>query len=219
MIVYAVICRAKDAAILVEVSSPELGGNAPQVTTALLEHLRDHPDQLAEGERKTFLQRNEELDLFSMFLESCSAYGLSTTTETTTNNNNNAEEHYFHLYKTAGVIYCCLGDDNDLRTQKVYVILSFSLFFLDCHGNGDDDDDVNVLKLSFSPTATFYFSITHMVNSPNSILPIALPKPMPTRWIKPFPKNYEVPCIIITFITKSWDRIKKCKRYWRKCKI
>jgi hypothetical protein len=114
MIIYTVICRARDAAILVEVSSPELSsGNAPQVTALLLSHLKDHPEQLLEGERKTFVQRNDdaEEDFFSFFMESCStALGGEEAW---------VEEHYFHLLRIAGVFYCCIGDDADMKDQKV----------------------------------------------------------------------------------------------------
>lgn len=112
MIIYTVICRARDAAILVEESTPELAGNAPQVTTMLLTHLKDHPELVQEGEMKTFVQRNlEEVDFLSYFIESCStALGEEES---------GVEEHWFHLLSRKGVYYCCIGDDPDIRDQKV----------------------------------------------------------------------------------------------------
>jgi len=111
MIIYAVICRARDAAVLADCASKELRGNASQVTQMLLEHLRDHPGLILEGECKTFVQRNEaENDFFSHFIEACA---------TALGDDQFADEHYFHLYFKEEVYYCCLGDDPDVRDQKV----------------------------------------------------------------------------------------------------
>jgi len=111
MIIYTVVCRARDISILIEVSSPDLGGNAPQVTTNLLQHLRRNPTP--EGERRTFVQRNasEQNDVFSLFMESC-APPLG-------GEDGWVEENYFHLILRKGVYFCCIGDDRDLRDQKV----------------------------------------------------------------------------------------------------
>ena len=129
MIIYTVICRSRDTAVLVEVSSPELlSGNAPQVTATLLGHLHDHPEILAEGERKTFVQRNQDdFDFFSSFIESCaSAFGEESV----------PDEHYFHVYFTQGVYYCCIGDDSDIRDQKVYVqLVNGSAYYVESLSN------------------------------------------------------------------------------------
>jgi hypothetical protein len=116
-IVYTVICRSKDASILVEVSSEALTGNAPQVTTALLEHLRDHPAAMNEGDLKTFVHRNEDdgYDFFSQFMQACTI-SITTTEELDIGA---VQEHYFHLWHEDGVFYCCLSDDPDPREQKV----------------------------------------------------------------------------------------------------
>uniref|UniRef100_A0A7R9WY67 V-SNARE coiled-coil homology domain-containing protein n=1 Tax=Craspedostauros australis TaxID=1486917 RepID=A0A7R9WY67_9STRA len=118
MIVYFVICRSQDAAVLVEMATEALRGNAPQVTTALMEHLRDHPQQAPEGDLKTFVQRNGaegEDDIFNMFMNACTvAVRTSATMDL-----GDVEEHYFHLLHDDGVFYCCLSDDDELRKQKV----------------------------------------------------------------------------------------------------
>lgn len=119
-IVYACICRSKDAAILTEVCDKDVKGTVGQVVAELMQHLRDHPNFFKDGDLKTFVQRNEaENDFFSHFIEACSA-ALGDETD----DNNNTQEHYFHLYYTAttptdGIYYCCLGDDPDTRDQKV----------------------------------------------------------------------------------------------------
>jgi hypothetical protein len=120
MIVYTVICRAKDAAILVEQSTEALTGNAPQVTTALLEHLRDHPTAMKEGDLKTFVHRNEAEgwdgdDFFSQIMQACTV-SIKTTDELDIGA---VQEHFFHLWQQEGVFFCCLSDDPDPRAQKV----------------------------------------------------------------------------------------------------
>jgi vesicle-associated membrane protein 7 len=118
MIVYAVICRSKDAAILSEFSSEALTGNAPQVTAALLEHLRDHPAIMKEGDLKTFRHRNDgttEEDFFSQFLQACTV-AINTTEVLDVGA---VEEHFFHLWHQDEVFYCCLSDDRDPSEQNV----------------------------------------------------------------------------------------------------
>mmetsp|Transcript_101687 Transcript_101687/g.152374 ORF Transcript_101687/g.152374 Transcript_101687/m.152374 type:complete len:273 (-) Transcript_101687:172-990(-) len=117
-ILYAVICRAKDAAILVEYASEALTGNAPQVTTALLEHLRDNPGAVGEGDLTTYVHRNEKGgsdDIFGQFLQACTM-SITTTEELDLGS---VQENYFHLWQQSGVFFCCLADDPDPREQKV----------------------------------------------------------------------------------------------------
>jgi hypothetical protein len=118
-IVYAVICRSKDAAILVEFTSEALTGNAPQVTTALLEHLRDNPGAMQEGDLTTYVHRNERGgvrdDIFGQFLQACTI-PVTTTEELDLGD---VQENYFHLWHQNGVFYCCLADDPDPKVQKV----------------------------------------------------------------------------------------------------
>ena len=132
MIVYCVICRAKDAAVLVELSTPDLKGNAPQVTTALLEHLRDHPQQLPEGDLRTYVNRSSpssnnssrsnnsnnpfgadppaQNDIFSTFLSACTI-PITSVTQDGELDLGNIQEHYFHVTNYEGVFFCCLSDD------------------------------------------------------------------------------------------------------------
>jgi len=125
MIVYAVICRSKDAAILCEYSADDLTGNAPQCTAALLEHLRDHPKILKQGDLKTFRHTNKatygsssgvkEEDFLSQFLQACTV-AITTADEMDLGS---IEEYFFHLWHQEDIFYCCLGDDKDARQQKV----------------------------------------------------------------------------------------------------
>ena len=109
-IIYTCIARAKDATILVESTAPELGGNAPQVSLALMEYIRDHPQILEEGARKTWYQKNGATkDFFSGMIDSFTGdYDIMDGTE-----------HFFHVVKKSEVVYSCLSDDNDPREQNV----------------------------------------------------------------------------------------------------
>lgn len=112
MIVYAVVCRVQDATVLADHSSDSLtSGNCPQVTVALLQHLKDHPDIVKDGELKTFVHNNEEgvEDFFSDFLNVCAMNF----------DDDFLDEYYFHLFLKDGVFYCCISDDPDTRDQKV----------------------------------------------------------------------------------------------------
>lgn len=119
MIVYAVICRAKDAAVLVEFLTESLTGNAPQVTTALLEHMRDNPNIIQEGKLKTFVHRNSDddfsEDFFSTVVQACTV-PINTAEELDLGH---FQEHYFHLWLQDGVYYCCLTDSPEPRHHKV----------------------------------------------------------------------------------------------------
>ena len=117
MIVYSVICRARDAAVLVEVTSEALtSGNAPQVTTALLEHLRDNPTTVNEGDLKTFVHRNGESEDFFSQITQAFTVNFQTAEDIDLGS---IEEHYFHFISFEGVFYCCLSDDSNDKEQKV----------------------------------------------------------------------------------------------------
>jgi hypothetical protein len=123
-IIYAVICRAKDAAILVEVCDRDVKGTFGTIMIELLQHLRDHPKLFQDGDLKTFIQRNTvELDFFSHFLEACSAATIGNDVDPDDSDACDTDNHYFHLYFKTGVYYCCLSDDSDTRDQKVYVLV------------------------------------------------------------------------------------------------
>lgn len=100
------------AAVLVDCCDPLLKGNAPLVTSVLMEHLRDNPTLVEEGDLRTFVQRNadESLDYFSHFLDAACSMALG---------DDDVDENYFHLYLKGGIYYCCISDDQDSRDQKV----------------------------------------------------------------------------------------------------
>jgi hypothetical protein len=117
-IVYAVICRASDATILVENTSSELKGNAAQVTLALMQHLRDHPELVEDGDHKTLKHRNdEENDFFDHFVHAaCTAAHLD---------DDDPDEHFFHLLLKDDVFYCCLETTQPLEIRQCTWIYQF----------------------------------------------------------------------------------------------
>ena len=117
MIIYAAVARVRDGTILVEVTSAtDFRGNVGQVMATFLAQLKDRPELIGDGERKTFIQRNEvETDFFSHFIEACAVnFNMGDDGEA-----GGVEEHYFHIFRTDEVFYSCLGDDPDPRDQKV----------------------------------------------------------------------------------------------------
>lgn len=125
-IVYAAVSRAKDATIFSEVCDRDVKGTVGPVMVELLQHLSQHPDFFQDGDRKTFVQRNDsETDFFSHFIEACAAAIGDESGEDST-------EHYVHLLYKDEVFYCCLGDDPDTRDQKVYVTSKFTLHCAYC---------------------------------------------------------------------------------------
>ena len=124
-IIYAVVCRSKDAAVLVEVCDRDVKGTFGTIMIELLQHLRDHPNTyIQENDCKTFVQRNtDEIDFFSHFLEACSAASSGFGNDDDEDDiAAETEDHYFHVYFKKGVYYCCLSDDADTGDQKVYVL-------------------------------------------------------------------------------------------------
>ena len=110
MIIYAAIGRAKDGAVLVDCCDPWLKGNANVITASFLEHLRDNPNTLSDGDRRSFVQRNvEDFDFFSSFINSACAVALG---------DDDVEEYFFHIFLKDGVYYTCISDDKDAVDQR-----------------------------------------------------------------------------------------------------
>ena len=124
-IIYAVVCRSKDAAVLVEVCDRDVKGTFGTIMIELLQHLRDHPNEyVKENDCKTFVQRNtNEIDFFSHFLEACTAAASGFGNDDGEDDciAAESENHFFHIYFKKGVYYCCLSDNADAGDQKVYV--------------------------------------------------------------------------------------------------
>mmetsp|Transcript_9792 Transcript_9792/g.15040 ORF Transcript_9792/g.15040 Transcript_9792/m.15040 type:complete len:272 (-) Transcript_9792:135-950(-) len=118
MILYAIICRAKDAEVLVECSIESVSGNVSQAYIALVQYLKDNRNLVPSGKRRTFVQHTEaarntlgvdedgDFDFWNFFeaVTGCSEDGL---------------DYFFHVYCKDDIFYCCLSDDADIKEQKV----------------------------------------------------------------------------------------------------
>lgn len=146
MILYAVIARAKDAAVLVESSVAGVEGNFPQITIEVLERIvstssyttamgtlesSSQVELLPDGARRTFVQRHDEPmfgGMFSAVATQWTCFGgwdnISTNdVEKGANANNNKSngdmDYYFHLSRKDDVICLCISDDTDIRYHTV----------------------------------------------------------------------------------------------------
>ena len=133
MIVYVVICRGKDAAILSELyDTNDLKGNAPQVTTELLKTLCENPQLYGnEGTLKTYVNKSTrsgfdnqsgsaDNNIFNTFMQYACTIPITTLdTADEELNLGNIQEHYFHVCNLDGIFYCCLSDDKNQKDQKV----------------------------------------------------------------------------------------------------
>ena len=133
-ILYTVIGRSKDARILVEVADSDIkGGNMKQIFIQMLEYFRDNPTAIADGDRKSYVQRNTpDQDFFSYFVDACTSAiytdpcNSTNWSDTKTNNDPESpylayepEEYYIHVYYKDGIFFTCLSDDDDAQDHKV----------------------------------------------------------------------------------------------------
>ncbi|KAI2508325.1 hypothetical protein MHU86_6130 [Fragilaria crotonensis] len=108
MILYACICRARDAVMLVELK--EVGGNSDQVMQALTERLVEIPEALPSGTRKTFSQRNTDTgDFFGDLVAACTGGYVSM----------DGTEHFFQVWHSSGLFLTCISDDAEFKGQEV----------------------------------------------------------------------------------------------------
>jgi Regulated-SNARE-like domain len=125
VLIYAVVCRATDAVVLSEACDKDLKSSIGPAFLELLEHLRDQ-HLLVEGDRQTFVQKDEEStinavvdDFLSHFMRSCSA-ALGDAEDNLTPGESADMDYYFHIFRRNDVYYGCLGDDARLPYQKVH---------------------------------------------------------------------------------------------------
>jgi len=120
MILYTIIARSSDGAILAEATTGGIEGNHPIVMQQLMEALLDKP-QLAPtvGNRKTFahigseendIEQSDTQDFWSPFGRKG---GDNTDGEC------RSLENYFHVLRGQNEFYVCLSDDKEQRSQKV----------------------------------------------------------------------------------------------------
>mmetsp|Transcript_7550 Transcript_7550/g.17116 ORF Transcript_7550/g.17116 Transcript_7550/m.17116 type:complete len:296 (-) Transcript_7550:83-970(-) len=139
MILYAVIARAKDGAVLVESMVAGVEGNFPQITVEVLERIvgssnwtsalgtlesSSKVELLPDGARRTFVQRHDEpmCGLFSGVAAQWSCFGYNADdadVESYGGANNGDLDYYFHLCRKDNVISLCISDDTDVRYHAV----------------------------------------------------------------------------------------------------
>jgi len=133
MILYAVIARAKDGAVLVESSVAGVEGNFPQITVEVLERIvgssnwesalgtlesSSEVDLLPDGARRTFVQRHDEGGFFSGAAVQWSCFGHAE--ESSPGGDGNGDlDYYFHLCRKDSLICLCISDDTDARYHAV----------------------------------------------------------------------------------------------------
>ncbi|KAL7543372.1 hypothetical protein ACHAXR_012719 [Thalassiosira sp. AJA248-18] len=139
MILYAVIARAKDGAVLVESTIAGVEGNFPQITVEVLERIvsssnwnsalgtlesSSQVELLPDGERRTFIQRQDESMLGGLFSGAAatpwSCFGYNTNDVESSGEAGNGDlDYYFHLCRKDSVICLCISDDTDARFHAV----------------------------------------------------------------------------------------------------
>ncbi|KAL7533214.1 hypothetical protein ACHAWF_004385 [Thalassiosira exigua] len=138
MILYSVIARAKDGAVLVESAVAGLEGNFPQITIELLRRVvsssnwesalgtlqsSSQVELLPDGGKRTFVQRHSESSLsgfFSGVATQWSCFGLGNVADEESGDANKGElDYYFHLSRKDNVICLCISDDVDARYHAV----------------------------------------------------------------------------------------------------
>lgn len=143
MILYAVIARAKDAAVLVEAMVAGVEGNFPQITVEVLERIvstssyesalgtlesQSSIELLPDGGRRTFVQRHDgESNMFDSLFSgvatqwSFCGFAADNNDESSAGaaGDNGDIDYYFHLCRKDNVICLCISDDIDARYHAV----------------------------------------------------------------------------------------------------
>lgn len=128
MILYSVIARAKDGAVLVESIVAGVEGNFPQVTVEVLERIVGSSSvPLPDGGRRTFVQQRD-LPMFGGLFSGAVAtqwtcFGLNNANDVESQarrgGGNGDIDYYFHLCRKDNVIILCISDDIDARQHAV----------------------------------------------------------------------------------------------------
>mgnify|MGYP003954088053 CR=1 FL=1 len=113
MIIYTLIGRDIDGAVLVESSLPGTEGNFPLIATQLLEKLREDPSLVPHGNRKTFIHRrmDTEKNQSSGFICRDSEGGMCGLGTDWVGGGGVALDYYFHVVHGESTYYICLSDD------------------------------------------------------------------------------------------------------------
>ena len=134
MILYSVIARAKDGAVLCESIVAGVEGNFPQITVEVLERIVSStnalespsgPELLPDGGRRTFVQRRDEPmfgGLFSGVASQWTCFGYNNADDVESGGgamNTGDVDYFFHLCRKDNVICLCISDETDARHHAV----------------------------------------------------------------------------------------------------
>ena len=126
MIIYTVLARSQDGAVLVESTASGLEGNHPQITRTLVSCLQQNLELVPLGNRKTFVHRNTGDDSecdpendFEGFWHGLEGFWGGVCDPGSKNQNSDDLGNYFHVLHGEGVFYICLSDDEIGRQQNV----------------------------------------------------------------------------------------------------
>lgn len=144
MIFYAIICRI-DGTILVEGTSTGMEGNFPQITSSLVEFLKEKPVpissinltwespedakpqtsetttmqcELYDGGRRTFVNSNDDHGFFCGVTDilSCAFGGGDEEVGSSSSTN---DRYYFHAGREGNLMFICLADDMSGKRHQV----------------------------------------------------------------------------------------------------
>jgi hypothetical protein len=134
MILYSVIARTKDGAVLCESIVAGVEGNFPQITVEVLERIVSStnalespsgPELLPDGGRRTFVQRRDEPmfgGLFSGVATQWTCFGYNNADDVESGGgamNTGDVDYFFHLCRKDNVICLCISDETDARHHAV----------------------------------------------------------------------------------------------------
>ena len=122
MILYSVIARSNDGAVLAEATAPGVEGNHPQVTQQLIQALVGNASLVAIGNRKTFAHaaENTNNDYFQDggdYDDKGSSWGKKRKGRNA-DDGSNMLETYFHVQRGESIYFICLSDDRDSKKQR-----------------------------------------------------------------------------------------------------
>ena len=122
MIIYSVIARSFDGAVLAEATSEGIEGNHPQVTQQLIKRLCGNPALVPLGNFKIFVHREEEDETdreMRNILVGASWDDGTRSQVPVAQGVNDGLSHYFQVLRGEALYYICLSDDDDTRQQNV----------------------------------------------------------------------------------------------------
>ena len=126
MIIYTVLARSHDGAVLVECSTSGVAGNYQQITLELIQALAKDHYLLPVGNRKNFRHSSSgeapgsSYNDFQSLMEGIDGFlcGMAQSNDATANDMLPVG-YFFHVLHGEGAFYICLSDDDNWKQQSV----------------------------------------------------------------------------------------------------